>query len=99
MAPDEDPPFDPDAPVAIPVSDVLDLHAFRPSEVETLVADYLDEAHARGFRRVRIIHGKGTGTLREVVHGVLRRHPRVQGFGLAEGSGGGWGATVVVLKD
>ena len=97
--PPDDPFFDPDAPVALPISDVLDLHTFRPPEVAALVADWLDEAHAHGFREVRLIHGKGTGTLREVVHGVLRRHPRVSGFSLAGDCAGGWGATVVSLKD
>ena len=78
------------------LGDVLDLHTFRPSDVKELVPDYLDEAAARGFREVRIIHGKGTGTLRTLVHAVLARHPRVASFRLADDRSG-WGATIVTL--
>lgn len=87
-----------DDAVEIPIDGVLDLHTFRPAEVKELVADYLDECAARGIHEVRIIHGKGQGTLRRIVHGVLSRHPRVSEFQLADGSGGGWGATQVRLK-
>ena len=86
------------APVEVPITDVLDLHTFAPREVAGLVADYLEECAARGFAAVRIIHGKGTGTLRRIVHGVLGRHPAVVAYSLADGSGGGWGATLVTLR-
>ena len=86
-----------DAVVRVPISDELDLHTFAPRDVADLVAHYLDEAAARGFAEVRIVHGKGQGTLRRIVHGVLERHPRVVGFALAGGERGGWGATIVRL--
>ena len=83
--------------VELPVEDTLDLHTFAPREVKALVADYLDLAAEAGFAEVRIIHGKGEGTLRRIVHSVLERHERVASFRLA-GDGGGWGATVVSLR-
>lgn len=85
-------------PVRIPINGVLDLHTFRPAEVKHLVPGYLRECHAAGILQVRIIHGKGTGTLRETVHALLRRDPLVRAFALADETGGGWGATVVELR-
>lgn len=79
------------------LTDELDLHTFRPQDVKELVGDYLDEAVARGFAHVRIIHGKGVGTLRTIVHAVLEKHPAVVSYRLADASGGGWGATLVEL--
>ena len=86
-----------DEPVRLVLGDELDLHAFHPREAAGIVADYLDHAVAHHWPRVRIIHGKGTGALRETVHAVLRRHAAVARFGLAP-DGGGWGATVVELR-
>ncbi len=80
------------------ITDVLDLHTFAPREVGDLVVGYIDECVERGFASVRIIHGKGTGTLRRRVHAVLKRHPRVAEFALADHGSGSWGATVVALK-
>lgn len=88
-----------DAPVAIPIDGVLDLHTFRPAEVKALVTDYLAACRERGILQVRLIHGKGTGALRETVHALLRRLPEVVSFQLADASGGGWGATVVHLRE
>jgi dsDNA-specific endonuclease/ATPase MutS2 len=82
----------------IPVDGTLDLHAFRPSDAASLVAEYLDECHAAGILQVRIVHGKGTGALRRTVEAALRRHPRVESFRLADEAGGGWGATLVELR-
>ncbi len=97
--PHEYPPEHDDAGhVRIPINGVLDLHTFRPSEVGRLVPAYLHECRAAGIFQVRIIHGKGTGTLRETVHALLRREACVSHFALADESGGGWGATVVVLR-
>lgn len=87
-----------DDPVRIPINGVLDLHTFRPSEIGRLVPDYLRECRAAGMLQVRIIHGKGTGTLRETVHALLRRDPAVRSFALADETAGGWGATIVELR-
>lgn len=84
--------------VELPIDGVLDLHAFAPREVRDLVETYLDECQARGILEVRIIHGKGTGVLRRIVHGVLERRTDVACFALAPGERGGWGATVVTLR-
>ena len=82
-----------------PIDGTLDLHTFRPDEVRDLVKDYLDECRARGIRQVRIIHGKGVGTLRETVHATLKQVPDVQSFRLADEEAGGWGATIVLLRN
>jgi DNA-nicking Smr family endonuclease len=84
-------------PVEIPVDGVLDLHAFRPGEVRDLVPDYLALCRDRDILDVRIIHGKGTGTLRRSVHAILRRLPIVASYHLAGGDSGSWGATIVHL--
>jgi DNA-nicking Smr family endonuclease len=89
---------DGDAPVELPIDGVLDLHTFRPAEVAELVQDYLDECARRGILEVRIIHGKGKGTLRRTVHAVLERRSDVSAFGLAPFDRGGWGATLVTLR-
>jgi DNA-nicking Smr family endonuclease len=86
-------------PIVIPIEDFLDLHAFRPGEVRDLLDDYLEEAWKKGFREVRIIHGKGTGMLRSRVQGILAQHPLVLTYREADTRDGGWGATVAVLKE
>jgi DNA-nicking Smr family endonuclease len=88
----------PDEPVRLPITGELDLHTFRPREIASLLEEYLAECARLGLREVRVIHGKGTGTLRTTVHAWLRRSPRVAGFRLGDERSGGWGATVVSLK-
>lgn len=88
-----------DEPIEIPIDGVLDLHTFRPDQVRDLVVDYLEECRRKGIYQVRIIHGKGTGTLRGTVHAVLRRLPEVARFRPAGEDAGGWGATIVFLKE
>lgn len=103
-----DPSFDPDADlrdddwhvdpsVDLEITDVLDLHSFPPREVKDVVRSYLDEATARGFAQVRIIHGRGMGVQRRLVRSLLERDPRVAGFIDAPETAGGWGATVARL--
>ena len=88
-----------DEPIELPIEDALDLHAFAPRDVAAVVEDYLVAAHARGFREVRLIHGRGIGVQREIVRSVLGRHPLVADFADAPPERGGWGATVARLKE
>lgn len=85
-------------PVEIPIDGTLDLHAFRPRDLGDLIPDYLEACRERGILSIRIIHGKGTGTLRETVHALLRRRDDVADFRLGDETSGGWGATLVTLK-
>jgi dsDNA-specific endonuclease/ATPase MutS2 len=82
----------------VEITDTLDLHTFHPREVKALVSDYLELAVEKGFTEVRIIHGKGTGTLRTIVHSVLDKHLCVRDYRLADEGRGGWGATIVFLE-
>jgi DNA-nicking Smr family endonuclease len=81
-----------------PLDGILDLHAFRPRDVPSVVSEYLDACCARGVLEIRIIHGKGEGALRETVHAVLARRSDVLAFRLDSQSASGWGATLVTLK-
>ena len=83
--------------VIVPIEDSIDLHTFRPAEVADLLTDYFEACLEKGFHEVRVIHGKGTGALRERVHAFLKRCDLVQDFSLAGPQGGGWGATMVRL--
>jgi DNA-nicking Smr family endonuclease len=100
---DED--FDPDNPfpdpVELPITDTLDLHTVPPRDARAVVEAYLEAAAERGFRHVRIIHGKGIGLQREMVHKCLSKHRLVGLFHSAPEDAGGWGATLaeLVLKE
>jgi DNA-nicking Smr family endonuclease len=85
-------------PVTLIIDGVLDLHAFRPGEVKTLIPDYLEECRKCGILHVRIVHGKGTGALRRTVHAVLDRLDMVAGYRLGDETSGSWGATLVDLR-
>lgn len=89
----------PDDPIEFEINGELDLHTFRPQEVGELVPDYIGLCLEKGITRVRIIHGKGIGTLRETVHAILKKDERVRDFHLADRLEGGWGATVAYLED
>ena len=87
-----------DEPVRLPIDGVLDLHAFSPKDVKGLVTEYIEECLRRGITDLRIIHGKGSGTLKGIVHSILEKNPHVAGFKDAGMGGGGWGATEVRLR-
>jgi DNA-nicking Smr family endonuclease len=87
-----------DEPVPVPIDGVLDLHTFNPRDLKELLPEYLCECQKRGILQVRIIHGKGTGALRQSVHSILGRLPIVEGFTLDHPQHGGWGATLVRLR-
>ena len=95
-AEDEIDPFNPfPEPLRLEIQDVFDLHTIAPREVKRVVVEYLAEAHAAGYRSVRIIHGKGVGVQREMVRSVLARTPFVADWTDAPPEAGGWGATIV----
>ena len=82
-------------PFEIEISDTLDLHAFSPKDVKAVVEEYLKEARKKGFRSVRIIHGKGVGVQREMVRKILSDTDFVKSFKNAPEFSGSWGSTVV----
>lgn len=84
--------------VELPIDGTLDLHTFSPKDVKRLVPDYIEACREKGITSLRIIHGKGTGTLRAIVRSILEKDPDVISFRHESGSGGSWGATVVDLK-
>ncbi|TLD68473.1 DNA mismatch repair protein MutS [Phragmitibacter flavus] len=86
-------------PVEWPITNELDLHAFRPSEVSSLLPEYFLECRKRGIFEVRVVHGKGTGALRVGVHRLLETMEEVADWHWPAGQGsGGWGATWVRLR-
>ncbi len=85
-------------PVTIPIDGCLDLHSFAPREVREVVEAYLEACREEGILEVRVVHGKGTGSLRRGVHALLARIPWVREFHGADARRGAWGATIVVLE-
>jgi dsDNA-specific endonuclease/ATPase MutS2 len=85
-------------PFEIEITDVFDLHSVPPRDAKAVVEAYLEEAHARGFTAIRIIHGRGIGAQREMVRKVLGRTPFVVSFADAPMEAGGWGATIATLQ-
>lgn len=79
----------------VPIEDAIDLHAFAPRDIPSVVDEYVRAAHDAGLREIRLIHGRGTGVQRGIVQAALDRHPLVASFHDAPESH--LGATVAVL--
>ncbi len=82
-------------PFELEITDTLDLHAFSPKDVKSVTETYLQEAYKKGFRIVKIIHGKGIGVQREIVRKVLAETTFVKSFKNAPEFSSSWGATIV----
>jgi len=82
-------------PFQLEITDTLDLHAFAPRDVKSVVETYLTEARNKNFKIVRIIHGKGIGVQRETVRKVLGETDFVKSFKNAPEFSSGWGATII----
>ena len=86
-------------PFKLPITEVLDLHAFAPRDVPSVVEEYLRACREEGLTLVRLVHGRGRGVQRAEVQRVLRRMTaEVESFGDAPPESGGWGATLVRLR-
>jgi DNA-nicking Smr family endonuclease len=86
-------------PFKLPITEVLDLHAFAPRDVPSVVEEYLRACREEGLLLVRLVHGRGRGVQRAEVQRVLRRMTaEVEWFGDAPPASGGWGATLVRLR-
>ena len=81
-----------------PIDGTLDLHAFHPRDVASVVADYLEECHRRGIRDVRVLHGRGKGVQRDTVRAIMKQTPFVISFSDAPPELGGWGVTMALLR-
>lgn len=86
-------------PLELEITDTIDLHAFQPREMKAVLVAYLAEARARGFRFVRVVHGKGIGVQREMVRKVLAETNFVKGFKSGDEMSGSWGATIAEFSD
>src|SRR5437868_10276509 len=83
-------------PHRVPIEASLDLHTFQPRDIPSVVDEYIRAAHEKGFREVRLIHGRGIGVQRGIVQAVLEKHPLVES--LYDAPESHLGATVAVLK-
>ena len=95
---DESAEFSDENVVQLPIDGTLDLHTFSPREIKDLVPDYLTECIHAGIFEVRIVHGKGKGVLRRIVHSALSRLDYVESWHTAGHGQGSWGATLVILR-
>jgi DNA-nicking Smr family endonuclease len=80
----------------VPIEAEIDLHAFAPADIRSVVEEYVEAAAAAGFREVRLIHGRGRGIQRGIVQATLDRHPRVLEFW--DDTGSHLGATIARLR-
>ena len=94
---EEDHPFFQN-PVEVPIEPFIDLHTFSPKEIPEVLESYLQECQKAGLREVRIIHGKGIGVQRKIVHSFLSKSTFIDSFSQAPPEAGGWGATIALLK-
>lgn len=94
---DEDDAWEPEV-VEVPIEEAIDLHLFAPRDIPTVVEGYLEAAVERGFREVRLIHGKGKGVQRRRVQEILAEHPLVEEYFDAPPTRGAWGATIARLR-
>ena len=85
-------------PVEVPIEPCIDLHTFSPKEIPEVLESYLEECQKVGLREVRIIHGKGIGVQRKIVHSCLKKSPLIKTFSPGPPEAGGWGATIAFLK-
>jgi dsDNA-specific endonuclease/ATPase MutS2 len=83
--------------VELPIGEEIDLHAFRPQDIISVVEAYLDACVEKGFAEVRLVHGRGRGVQRAAVQRLLRGRADVVDFRDASPLSGGWGATIVRL--
>ena len=81
----------------VPIEAQIDLHAFAPRDIASVVEEYVRAAHEAGLREVRLIHGRGKGVQRGIVQQALERHPLVLEFWDATETH--LGATVARLAD
>lgn len=79
----------------LPIEPALDLHAFHPRDIKSVVEEYVNAAHEAGLREVRLIHGRGRGVQRGIVQAALEKHPLVVEF--YDAAETHLGATVAVL--
>ena|SRR5215468_8045738 len=85
--------------VVIPIQDSIDLHAFSPKDIPSVVEEYIEQCLQAGFSEIRIIHGRGMGVQRKIVRSILEKHRAVLSFQDAPPEAGGWGATAVKLRE
>jgi DNA-nicking Smr family endonuclease len=83
--------------IELPIDGVIDLHTFSPKDAADVVEEYIRACAEKEIYEVRIIHGKGKGVLRRIVHSLLEKHPLVARYTLDPGDSG-WGATIAYLK-
>ena len=67
-------------PHRLPIEEVIDLHAFHPKDIASVVEEYVHAEHEAGLREVRLIHGRGKGVQRGIVQAALDRHSLVAEF-------------------
>jgi DNA-nicking Smr family endonuclease len=95
---DGPPPLADEEAFELPITGELDLHAFAPRDVASVVEEYVRVCGERGLRLLRLVHGRGKGMQRATVHRVLAQLPEVESFEDAPPISGGWGATLVRLR-